>query len=70
MAIETPLDYILSFEFTKETLEEGKRVLAELDRRPDSFYKDKLSLRLDKAEREHYRNVIRYWEKKLNATTI
>jgi hypothetical protein len=70
MTIETPLDYILSFEFTKETLELGKRVLADWDQKPDSFYKSKLSMKIDRAEREHYRNAINYWEKKLNATTV
>lgn len=66
--VETPLEYILSYEFTKETLEEGKKVLFEVENRPVSYYKDKIMMKFDRKEMAHYRNVINYWEKRLNET--
>lgn len=64
--IETSLEFMEALQWDKETLKEAQDSLKKWDKRPDSFYVDKLIMRFDKKEREHYRNCVKYWENKLN----
>lgn len=65
--VETPVDFIESYELnTKEKLDEAKKFLYIWDKRDGKYYKNlsKINLEFDMSEREHYRNTIKYWEKK------
>jgi len=66
MKIETPIEYMIDLKWNKQNLEESKKILKDWDNRPKSFYKSKLSMKFDIAEREHFRNCINFWENKLN----
>lgn len=68
MKIETPEEYMLALEWEKDDLEHAKKCLENWDNRDESYYKKlkKIHKDFDTAEREHYRNCVNYWEKKLN----
>lgn len=67
-SIETPNEYMESLDWNYEILQESKAFLLEWDKTDDSYYKSfpKYIKETDLAEREHYRNCVNYWEKKLN----
>ena len=54
-----------SLNWDKETLKECEKTLVEWDERPNSFYKSKLTMKVDRAEREHFRNCINFWKERL-----
>ena len=64
--LETPEQFMLDLNWNKDILDQCKKNLEEWDKRPKSFYKNKLSMKVDIAEREHYRNCIEFWEKRLS----
>jgi len=66
--IITPVEFMLNLNWDKEILEKAKEILVEWDQRPDSFYTSKTSKVFDQSEREHFRNCIDFWERKLNET--
>jgi hypothetical protein len=65
-SFETPDGYMISLDWGVKNLEEAKKMLKEWDQRKDSFYKDRLSMKVDKAEKEHLRNCIKFWSEKLD----
>ena len=65
--VETPIHFMKSYDLdTKEKIDEAKSFLNSWDKRDDKYYKNlsKINREFDMAEREHYRNTIKYWEKK------
>jgi hypothetical protein len=68
LKIETSIEFMESLRWNPQNLEEAKINLEHWDKRPSSFYegRPKYVMKVDLAEREHLRNCIKYWEKKLN----
>jgi len=68
MNITTPEEYMLNLEWEEDDLEHAKLFLEEWDKKQDCFYKKykKIHKDADITEREHYRNCVNFWEKKLN----
>lgn len=60
--IETTLEEMIAYQLNAEDLIECKKVLAEIEKRPRSFYKSKLSYRFEMVQKEHFKNIINYWE--------
>lgn len=66
MKQETPIEYMDSLNWDRESLCKAVNMLQEWDLRTENFYHNKLSKKVDESEREHLRNCIKYWRKKLN----
>ncbi len=70
MEVRTPENYMAELKWAENDLKLAKIFLAEWDKRDSKYYTEmkisKTSIRVDKAEREHYRNCVNYWEDKLN----
>lgn len=64
--VETSIEYMINLDWNNQDLNDSKKMLSDWDKRKDSFYKNKLSMKFDKAEREHLRNCINFWENRLN----
>ncbi len=68
-SIETPIEYILKLNWDRENLEKAKNHLEQWDKLDYSFITpsySKMAEKVDRAEREHFRNCIKYYEGKLN----
>lgn len=66
MKVVTPIQYMNSLKWSLVDLIKAEEFINEWDKKPDSFYKSKSSEKFDKAEKEHYRNCIKFWKVKLN----
>lgn len=66
LSIHTDEAFMLSLNWDQEILEQSKKFLNDWDKRRESFYKEmsKLSVQVDKAEREHLRNTIKFYEER------
>lgn len=70
MKIQTPEKYILDLQWDREILNQCEAFLIEWDKKKDFYYKNcsKIAKKVDLAEREHLRNCIKFWKKRLNET--
>lgn len=68
MKIETPEEYMRELGWDSDTLEKAIKFLCEWDKRGSDYYNKikKIHADFDRKEREHYRNCINYWKKRLN----
>lgn len=68
MKIETPINYMQGLNWSKDDLNDAQQFLKHWDLRDEKYYKNihPNSALFDKVEREHYRNCVKFWEKKLN----
>jgi hypothetical protein len=66
--INTPIEYMESLDWDIDDLDHAKEYLKNWDSQSDEFYSryKKIIKHFDLAEREHYRNCVNFWEKKLN----
>jgi hypothetical protein len=66
--IETPEKFIMDLNWTVKELNEAKVMLNDWDNRKASYHTSvpKYIKEVDLAEREHLRNCINFWEKKLS----
>lgn len=72
MEISNSVEFMESLNWNANDLVKEKEFLIEWDKRDQDYYKNisKLSAKVDKCEREHYRNCIKYWEKKNEIKSI
>ena len=65
--VNTPIEYMKKLNWNIDDLENAIYFLSEWDKRKDEFYNHSiLNKNFDKTEREHYRNCINYWKKRLH----
>jgi hypothetical protein len=69
MKIVTPEQKMIDVEWNENVLTKAKNFLEEWDKRGNDYYKEHkvstLTKKVDLAEREHYRNCVNFWEKRL-----
>jgi hypothetical protein len=67
--VKTPEDYMLSLNWDYDALQKAIIFLLDWDTRDDKYYKSmkasKVVQKVDLCEREHYRNCINFWKKRL-----
>ncbi len=70
LELKTPAEFMEEMNLTSKDLADCKDILIDWDLRDDEYYSkfSLLSQTIDKNEREHFRNCITYWEKRLNET--
>lgn len=68
MEINTPTEYMLELEWEENDLIHAIEYLREWDSRSDDFYKKHKQIHkdFDSSEREHYRNCVNFWKKRLD----
>ncbi len=66
--VETPPEFMLELDWDIDTLDNAIKFLESWDNRRDDFYQNhkKIHKDFDEVEREHYRNCVNFWKKKLN----
>lgn len=67
MKVVTPDEYMLECEWDHETLIQAKKHLEYWDTQEESYYANhnKVVKNGDLIAREHYRNCVNFWEKRL-----
>lgn len=65
--VDTPLEYMVNLEWDIDILDRAIHYLKNWDSQSDEFYKNhkKINKDFDISEREHYRNCVNYWKKRL-----
>lgn len=71
MKINTPEVFMLALEWDQDDLDRAKKYLNDWDSQTDSFYNKykRIHKDFDVTEREHYRNCVNFWEKRLKNET-
>lgn len=66
--VNTPLEYMEALEWDIDDLDRAKKYIENWDMGSDEFYGKykKIHKNFDLVEKEHYRNCVEFWEKKLN----
>ncbi len=68
MKLVTPEQFMKDLNWSIEDLRKAKDMLVNWNKRDNNYYINvsPLSKKVDKAEREHLRNSIQYWEERLS----